>query len=149
MSVSDELINKNERRQQSYQLIAKLKSERLELWALYSEIAQLKPFPVNADLKKKLVKFSQILIDYISMGHFGVYEHLLSGAERRDRILKAAQEIYPGLSISTQVAELFNEKYEHLDEFETFDDLEQDLSSLGENLALRIELEDKFCQLMM
>ncbi len=136
----------NERRQQTYQLIAELKLERLTVWSLYSEIANLKPFTVHPDIKQKLNQFLQLLIDYISLGHFGVYERVLSGTERRDRILLVAYEIFPDLSITTQVAELFNEKYEHLEDFE---DLEKDLSVLGENLALRSDLEDKLCKLLM
>lgn len=139
----------NERRQQTYQLIAELKSERLEVWTLYCEIANLKPFTAHPDLKQKLNQFCQLVIDYISLGHFGVYERLMSGTERRDRVLLAVKEIFPDLSITTQIAELFNEKYEHLEDFDYFEELDKDLSVLGENLALRSDLEDKLCNLLM
>lgn len=148
MAVIDQVAI-SERRQQTYQLIAKLKNERHDVWSLYCDIVKLKPFPVNSEVKRDLVKFSQVLIDYISLGHFGVYERLLSGNERRDRVLNAAKEIYPDLSVTTEAAVSFNDKYEHVEEIDEFYDLEKDLSVLGENLAIRIDLEDKFCQLMM
>jgi regulator of sigma D len=148
MSTSNQFAN-NERRHQTYQLIAKLKNERHDVWTSYCEIVQKKPFPVNAQMKRELVKFSQLLIDYISLGHFGVYERLMSGNERRDRVLNAAKEIYPDLSVTTDAAVSFNDKYDHVEEIDEFSDLEQDLSVLGESLAIRIDLEDKFCQLMM
>lgn len=139
----------NERRQQTYQLIAKLKNERHDVWSLYCSIAKLKPFHANSQVRKELVNFSQMLIDYISLGHFGVYERLMSGTERRDRVLTAANEIYPDLSNTTEAAISFNEKYEHVEEIEDFDELEEDLSILGEVLVKRIDLEDKFCQLIL
>lgn len=138
-----------ERRQQTYQLIAKLKNERHEVWRLYCDIANLKPFKPNAELKKGLVKFSQMLIDYISLGHFSVYEHLVAGTERRDGVLSAASKIYPELNQTTDVAVSFNDKYDTTDKIKLFDELEQDLSYLGEILVKRIELEDKFCNLMI
>ncbi len=138
-----------ERRQQTYQLIAKLKNERHEVWRLYCEIAKLKPFKLNSELKNSLAQFSQMLIDYISLGHFSVYEHLLAGTERRDGVLSVANQIYPELSQTTDVAISFNDKYEASEKMSLVDELELDLSVLGENLAKRIELEDKFCSLMV
>lgn len=88
----------------------------------------IKAFSRELASRKELVKFSQMLIDYISLGHFGVYERLLSGTERRDRVLTAANEIYPDLSNTTEAAISFNEKYEHVEEIDEFDELE-DLSS--------------------
>lgn len=138
-----------ERRQQTYQLIAKLQNERHEVWRLYCEIAKLKPFKLNSELKNSIAQFSQMLIDYISLGHFSVYEHLLAGTERRDGVLSVANQIYPELSQTTDVAISFNDKYESSEQMSIVDDLEIDLSILGENLAKRIELEDQFCSLMV
>jgi len=45
-----------------------------------------------------LTQFSQILVDYVSLGHFGVYERLLAGTERRSRVLSVAKDIYPEFS---------------------------------------------------
>jgi regulator of sigma D len=88
------------------------------------------------------------LVDYVSLGHFGVYERVLSGTERRGRVLSVAKEIYPEFSAITDAAISFNDKYENVEKTEAFEDLEQDLSVLGENLAKRIDLEDKLCEVM-
>lgn len=137
-----------ERRQQASQLIAELQNERQELWSLYFHVAELKPFSAKKQVKNKLTEFSQILVDYISLGHFGVYERILAGNERRSRVLSAAQEIYPEFSATTEAAISFNDKYEKIDEITAFDNLEQELSALGENLAKRIDLEDQLCALL-
>jgi regulator of sigma D len=138
-----------ERRQRTYQLIAELKNERDEVWSLYCHIAGLKPFSANKSVKKKVTQFSQMLIDYISLGHFGVYERLLGGTERRSRVLDAAKQIYPELSMTTDAAVWFNDKYADEAKMKSFDELAQDLSMLGEKLAKRIDLEDHLCELML
>lgn len=139
---------KPERRQQAYQLIDELQNERREVWSLYCQVADLKPFTALESVRSKLNKFSQLLVDYVSLGHFGLYERLLAGTERRDRVLSAAKEIYPEFSSTTEAAISFNDKYEKVLKINLFDDLEQDLSELGECLAKRFDLEDKLCGLM-
>lgn len=137
-----------ERRQQFFELITKLQSERQEVLSLYCHFTELKPFSANESVKKLLTRFSQILVDYVSLGHFGVYERLLAGTERRSSVLTVAKDIYPEFSLTTDAAISFNDKYDNLEKIEAFEDLEQDLSVLGESLAKRIALEDKLCEVM-
>ncbi|MDD1619688.1 MAG: sigma D regulator [Methylococcaceae bacterium] len=137
-----------ERRQQSNELIAKLQNERREVWSLYCNVAELKPFSANDAVKSLLTQFSQLLVDYVSLGHFGVYERLLAGTERRSRVLTVAKELYPEFSKTTDAAISFNDKYDNVQKIEVFEDLEQDLSVLGESLAKRIDLEDRLCEVM-
>ena len=96
-----------------------------------------------------LTEFSQLLVDYISLGHFGIYERLLAGNERRSAVLSLAQDIYPELSKTTDAAIAFNDKYENSAQTLENGDLQQDLSILGENLALRIDLEDRLCAMLL
>lgn len=138
-----------DRRQQTHQLIKKLQNERNELWYLYCDFAQLKPFAATESVKKRLTQFSQMLIDYLSLGHFGVYERLLTGKERRDNVLEIAKKIYPELEATTEIAVAFNDKYDASDKLNSLNELEQDLSVLGEHLAKRIDLEDQFCNLIV
>jgi regulator of sigma D len=137
-----------ERRQQACQLITELQNERQELWSLYCHVAELKPFSANDAVKTLLTQFSQILVDYVSLGHFGVYDRILAGTERRQRILSVATAIYPEFSSITEEAITFNDKYQNIEEINSFNELEQDLSLLGESLAKRIDLEDRLCELM-
>jgi regulator of sigma D len=137
-----------ERRQQYHELIAKLKNQRQEVLSLYCNFAELKPFSANDAVRSLLTRFSQILVDYVSLGHFGVYERLLAGTERRSRMLSVAKEIYPEFSATTDAAISFNDKYDTAEKIDAIEDLEQDLSALGESLAKRIDLEDRLCEVM-
>lgn len=137
-----------ERRKQADHLVVELQQERQELWSLYFRVAELQPFSATKQVKSLLTQFSQLLIDYISLGHFGVYERILSGNERRARVLMAAQELYQEFSATTDAAVAFNDKYDKIDDGTSFDLLNKELSSLGESLAKRIDLEDKLCELL-
>lgn len=139
-----------ERRRGAADLISELRKERHEVWSMYCRIAELKPFSSSNKVQNRLAEFSQLLVDYVSLWHFGVYERLLSGSERRQSLLSVANEIYPELSKTTDAAIVFNDKYEaaaknHMPP----DNLEQDLSILGENLAIRMGLEDRLCNMLL
>lgn len=138
-----------ERRQQAVKLIEELKTERHQVWTMYCHIAELKPFSANQKVRKLLIEFSQLLVDYISLGHFGVYERLVSGNERRNAVLSLANDVYPKLSETTAAAVAFNDKYDKVGSALETEMLQQDLSVLGENLAMRIELEDRLCSMLL
>lgn len=138
----------SEKKQQAYQLITELQNERQEVWALYCHVAELMPFSANQSVRNKLARFAEILIDYVSLGHFGVCEFLFTGTDSHDPALSVAKEIYAALSSSTEAAVSFNDKYEN-GAATIFADLKQDLSDLGESLAKRIDLEDQLCGLIL
>lgn len=138
-----------DRRQQSRHLVDELKKERQEVWSMYCNVAELKPFSPQQKVQLKLTKFSQLLVDYISLGHFGIYDRLVTGDERRAGVLNMAEQIYPELSRTTDVAIAFNDKYEDVEESLNLESLEYDLSHLGEHLAIRIDLEDKLCNMLL
>ena len=137
-----------ERRQRAAHLIQELKTERHQVWSMYCHVAELKPFSPGAKVTQKLEEFSQLLVDYISLGHFGIYERLVNGKERRSAVLQLAEKIYPQLSETTDAALAFNDKYEKFDDLNT-EALSEDLSELGEQLAVRIELEDQLCNMLL
>ena len=138
-----------DRRKHNHHLVSELQQERQQVWSLYCKIGDLKPFSSISDTKVALTEFTQLLIDYISLGHFGIYEYLLSGKERRGKVLNAAKEIYPDFSRTTEAAMTFNDKYDEQKQKIKTDELESDLSTLGESLAKRIELEDDLCRLVL
>lgn len=138
-----------ERRQFNQHLVTELQEERHQVWSLYCKIGEQKPYTCSSETQALITQLSQLLIDYVSLGHFGIYEHLLSGTERRDAVLTAAKDIYPEFSKTTESVISFNDKYDDNKHKLNVDNLESDLSSLGENLAKRIELEDKLCHLVM
>jgi len=138
-----------ERRQNNQHLVSELQQERHQVWSLYCKVAEQKPFSCSSKTQSLLTQFSQLLIDYVSLGHFGVYERLLSGKERREAVLSEAKRIYPEFSRTTEAVISFNDKYDDHKQKLSVDELEADLSSLGENLAKRIELEDNLCRLVI
>lgn len=138
-----------ERRQYNQHLVSELQEERHQVWSLYCKVAEQKPFSCSSETQSLLTQFSQLLIDYVSLGHFGIYEHLLSGTERRDTVLTVAKEIYPEFSKTTEAVIAFNDRYDDNKHVLSIDKLESDLSLLGEHLAKRIDLEDTLCNLIM
>lgn len=131
-----------ERRKQTDRMICELLTERKQMWSLYWEVAKLKPFDQHQEaLKQTLARFCQVMIDYISLGHFGIYHRIINGTERRLRAIQAAQALYPEIAEATDVAIQFNELYES-GKLSDPVVLARELSKLGEALAKRIEPED-------
>jgi regulator of sigma D len=135
--------NTDERRQNTGKLVHQLLEERQQVWSLYCQFGELKPFTQDQPVEAKLREFCQLLIDYISLGHFGIYQWINDGTERRMRALKVAEQIYARLAEVTDVVVDFNDKYEKLSGDELRAHLDEDLSRLGEALALRNDLEDQ------
>ncbi len=140
-----------DRRQRAGKLIKELETERQQVWSLYCKIADLKPFLPGKNFQPVLTEFSQMLIDYISLGHFGVFQRLFEGNERRNAILDVVKDVYSEFLGITEIALNFDDKYTKDQKSETLDsgNLEKDLSFLGENLARRIDLEDQLCEIML
>ncbi|MGR9051734.1 MAG: Rsd/AlgQ family anti-sigma factor [Gammaproteobacteria bacterium] len=138
-----------ERRLQAIHLIEELKTERHQVWSMYCHIAELKPFTANKKVRNQLTEFTQLLMDYISLGHFGIYDRLLNGNERRAAVLSLAEQLNPALSKTTDAAIAFNDKYGDMTIPLNSEALQHDLSELGENLAVRIELENKICAMLL
>lgn len=132
-----------ERRQSTRTMIDNLLAERKEVLILYSRVAGLQPFDEEDDDSNVLRQFIQLLVDYIAAAHFGLYERIVSGKERRQGVVKLAEELYPRIAECTDVVVAFNDRYDAADAVAAGDGLSRDLSRLGEHLAERIELEDK------
>jgi len=94
----------------------------------------------------KIQKLCGILVDYISAGHFEVYEHLLREADafQQDGVSLLAR-YYPAIERSTEVSLSFSDKYV---ETRNYRELSRDLSRLGEALEARFEAEDSLIEAM-
>ena len=132
-----------ERRQGSQDLVAKLIKERTEMLVTFCRLAGIEPYTVEKSVQKLIQEFCQILVDYVAAGHFALYERSLEGKERRQEVAAIAGNIYTRIAQSTQNALDFNDKYDCGDHCTELESLSQDLSRLGEDLAMRIELEDR------
>lgn len=137
-------MNTADRRKANRDVITKLVEERTEMLATFCRLAGVEPYtPSNKPVQEVLQEFCQILVDYVAAGHFALYERIIEGKERRQHVAQLAADIYQRISESTDVALDFNDKYDCEDHCTKLDDLSSDLSRLGEELAVRIELEDK------
>lgn len=136
-------IQIQERRGQSHDNIQTLVSTRTDTLALYSRLASKTPFNSDKPTQKLLQEFCESLIDYTATAHFQLYRHIDENKERRAPVKNLAQEIYPDIADITQKILDFNDKYDCQDHCCDFGSLANDLSSLGEILADRIEMEDK------
>jgi regulator of sigma D len=138
-----------ERRGGSQELIDHMLKERNQLLTLLlqvsSDSSKHEPDQLVADLEE----FIQVLVDYIAAGHFGLYERIAAGKERRKAVSDLAVKIYPRIEQTTEIALAFDEKYNPENENREINHFPQDVSMLGEELTNRIELEDQLIQLLL
>lgn len=143
----------NERRARTRKEIKQLINERNSVLSQFYNLAKHTENSESdldniADL---LEEFCQELIDYMATGHFELYRRIEDGNERRDEILTLAEEIMPRINNTTQVAIAFNDLYDDTSNInsDAFDQLPNYLAKLGEELATRIDLEDKFINTLL
>lgn len=146
---SEEKHPSEDRRQQTKSAIDRLLEERQEVLVCYEQVAGIRPYNEKSKNPELLEKFSQLLMDYIAAGHFGLYQRITEGSERRRKVLEVAEKIYPSIAKTTEKALDFNDVYDKADKSEPFNAVSDRLSDLGEVLAHRIELEDKLITAMM
>lgn len=139
----------SESRHQMHKLAQELIEKRSNLWALRDQLVQLQPYSKDQPLEPLVRQFCQELIDYISLEHFGVFHHLLNGTEKDVGMIGLAEEIYPGMAGITDAALAFNDKCEAFTEEELVRELPGELAVLEDELAMRVELEDRLIARMV
>ncbi|MBE0376954.1 MULTISPECIES: Rsd/AlgQ family anti-sigma factor [Pseudoalteromonas] len=131
----------------SHTVIDKWLTERQELLVLYCRIAGFSPYDQKDHAlpdQLQIQNFCQILMDYLSAGHFEVYDDIAKACEQKGpSSQQLASELYPRISETTDIALDFNDKYAEVDKEDLLKDFDDDLSKLGEALELRFELEDE------
>ena len=147
--MNPEVREQSERRSGTRALIDKMLSERQRMLVLFERCAGVEPYADETPNDELLQEFSQILVDYIASGHFGLYERISEGKERRRGIVELAEQLYPRIANTTQVAVEFNDIYEKSNGRAIEGDLLNMLSKLGEELAVRIDLEDQLISEML
>ncbi len=95
----------------------------------------------------KLRHFCQILVDYVSAGHFEIYDQLIKeGREFDDEdALHEAGRLFTVVDNTTEKLLDFNDKYLETDDLSSLD---QDLSNLGETLEIRFSAEDRMISVL-
>lgn len=121
-------------------LIDRWLQERGELVAAYAALSASSAEVVDT---QGLQRFCEILVDYVSAGHFEVYEQLTNEAKAfgDQRGLDLAKQIYPRIEAITEVALAFNDR---CDSGDCRDGvlIGEELNRLGQLLHERFELED-------
>lgn len=121
--------------------------ERQDLLVLFCKLPKQKETDLADETETLLRRFCQILVDYVSAGHFEIYEQLVAeGREFDDQEgLAQAKKHYQDIDSTTEQILDFNDKYQETDDITS---LVADLSGLGEALANRFEAEDKMIAIL-
>jgi len=127
-------------------MVRRWMQQRVQLTHDYESIvAPSPPEESKESLTNRIDSFCETLVDYVSAGHFEVYNELITEArEFDDGSLKTGINLFKSISRSTDLALEFNDKYESEATCEhQFKQLPQDLVELGNTLNMRFELEDQ------
>ncbi|MGK3227680.1 sigma D regulator [Enterobacter soli] len=99
--------------------------------------------------EKALDDFCQSLVDYLSDGHFNIYERIIREMEGTSPYL-AASKLYPLLEANTQqIMDYYDSTLENAIDHDNYLEFQQALSDLGEALEERFTLEDKLIALVL
>jgi regulator of sigma D len=93
--------------------------------------------------EKALDDFCHDLVEYLSAGHFNIYERIISELEGSSPLL-AATQLYPMLEANTvEIMNYYDSSLENAIDDDNCLEFQQALSDIGEALAARFTLEDK------
>lgn len=127
-------------------VITRWLQERQELILLYCKVDGLKQFAKqDTPVSIRVQALCDVLIDYVSAGHFEVYQHLMREAEQfQDDYQKTIDRILPLIQQSTEIALDFNDRYSSATDCENnMSQLAKDLNNLGIKMVERFDLEDQ------
>lgn len=117
--------------------------ERQELLVDYCSLSGITQFDEkNSEHTQKIQHFCQTMMDYVSAGHFEVYDQLIKeGKDFDDKsALEKAAKLYDAIDVTTEHLLDFNDKYQETDDLSSLVD---DLSNIGQQLESRFESEDQ------
>lgn len=122
--------------------------ERQQLIVEYCALSGVQTFDEsNSEHQSQVRKLCQILVDYVSAGHFEVYEQLIKEGKDFDdqQGLKQASELYKTIDQTTEALLDFNDKYQETDDLS---ELVVDLSNVGQYLEPRFSAEDQMIEVL-
>jgi regulator of sigma D len=124
-----------------HKLIDRWLEDRQKLVSCYDSLGDT-PEALAKD-RKALQEFCGVLVDYVSAGHFEVYEQLTSEAKafKDERGLELAKTIYPRIDVITEFALAFNDRCDKGD-CSDCSIVAAEFKKLGSLLHERFELED-------
>ncbi len=141
-----EAINPTEHWGTVDKLIQHWLKERQELIVLYCKVDGLKEFtPQETPIAVKVQALCQVLIDYVSAGHFEIYHQLVKEAEHfNDDYQDLIARVFPRIEAATELALEFNDRYASVELCnQGMPTLAKDLNKLGMVMVERFDLEDQ------
>ena len=142
-----------DRRARTRKEIKQLIAERNNVLSQYYNLAShADQYPENNEETMELLQeFCQDMVDYLATGHFEIYRRIEEKEERRTEIVQLADQIFDRFAVTTAVAVAFNDLYDTSEDFnpDVLNQLPEQLSKLGEELATRIDLEDRFINTLL
>ncbi|EEV0950282.1 TPA: Rsd/AlgQ family anti-sigma factor [Escherichia coli] len=163
----NQLDNLTERVRGSNKLVDRWLHVRKHLLVAYYNLVGIKPgkesyMRLN---EKALDDFCQSLVDYLSAGHFSIYERILHKLEGNGQLARAAKiwpqlegngqlaraaKIWPQLEANTQqIMDDYDSSLETAIDHDNYLEFQQVLSDIGEALEARFVLEDKLILLVL
>ena len=147
----NQLESLTERVRGSNKLVDRWLHVRKHLLVAYYNLVGIKPgkesfMRLN---EKALDDFCQSLVDYLSDGHFNIYERIIRDMEGTTPFL-AASKLYPLLEANTQqIMDYYDSTLENAIDHDNYLEFQQALSDLGEALEERFTLEDRLIALVL
>lgn len=129
------------------EIIDRWLEERQTMLVQYCALSGATEVLTDTVRESKLREFCQILVDYVSAGHFGVYDQLIKEGREFDDVegLQQAASLYDIVDQTTERLLDFNDKYLETDDLTTLTD---DLSLLGEAMEVRFSAEDRLVSIL-
>jgi len=125
------------------EIIDRWLQERQQMLVEYCSLSSVDSFDENDEEHgNKLKRLCQIMVDYVSAGHFEVYDQLLKEGRDFDDSegLEKGATLFKVIDNTTEALLDFNDKYQETDDMST---LTPDLSDIGQLLETRFEAEDE------
>lgn len=125
------------------ELLTRWLKERREVLGKYTEIVVALDSTLDEEgLAGRQKALCELLVDYVSVGHFEVFHELIVEAESfGDDSCELTEKVMPAIGDTTEVIMAYEEKYGS--NGKELKKLKRDLSSLGEVLESRFTLEDQ------
>ncbi|WP_087026703.1 sigma D regulator [Thaumasiovibrio subtropicus] len=125
---------------------------RQQLLTDYCKLVGLPPYEQAArqlPSSSQLELFCGQLVDYISAGHFKIYNMVMDRWNQTG--FKATPEMtytYEQIMATTDPLLNFNDKYAEVSEDDPLEDFDPDISAMGEMMEKRFDFEDQLIQLI-
>ena len=145
-----ETCSKEERWTNVNKIIERWLHSRQALIVEFCAVSGVHQYTPNTQRSKlRLQKFCQLLVDYVSAGHFEIYYELIrEGEEFQDGSDKLGKALLPLVDESTERALSFNDAYATADCDKVIPELSETLSQLGETMVSRFDIEDQLINVL-